>query len=134
MGGLGKLMPITMALFTIGGLSMVGLPLLAGFVTKLVLGRAALAEGIPQWQMVTALAAIAVSSLLNAWYYLPTILQIWKGGDMPEGPDSKVPEHGHSEPGRAFRIAVLCMSLVVVLLGCFAEPFMRLIAQGVSLL
>ena len=113
---------------------MVGLPLLAGFVTKLVLGRAALAEGIPQWQMVTALAAIAVSSLLNAWYYLPTILQIWKGGDMPEGPDGKVPEHGHSEPDRAFRIAVLCMSLAVVLLGCFAEPFMRLIAQGVSLL
>ena len=132
--GAGRRCPAAGIGFTVGGLSMVGLPLLAGFVTKLVLGRAALAEGIPQWQMVTALAAIAVSSLLNAWYYLPTILQIWKGGDMPEGPDGKVPEHGHSEPGRAFRIAVLCMSLAVVLLGCFAEPFMRLIAQGVSLL
>ena len=57
--------------FTIGGLSMVGLPLLAGFVTKLTLGQAALAEQIPSWQMITALTAIAISSLLNAWYYLP---------------------------------------------------------------
>ena len=113
---------------------MVGLPLLAGFVTKLVLGQAALAEGIPQWQMVMALAAIAVSSLLNAWYYLPTILQIWKGGGMPEGPDGRVPEHGRFEPGRGFWIAVVGMSLAVILLGCFAEPFMRLIALGVSLL
>ena len=120
--------------FTVGGLSMVGLPLLAGFVTKLVLGQAALADEIPRWQMVTALAAIAVSSLLNAWYYLPTILQIWKGGGEPQGPNGEVYDHGKYEPGKAFRIAVLCMSLIVVLLGCFAEPFMRLIALGVALL
>jgi len=120
--------------FTVGGLSMVGIPLLAGFVTKLVLGQAALANEIPRWQMVTALAAIAVSSLLNAWYYLPTILQIWKGGEEPKGPNGEVYDHGRYEPGKSFRIAVLCMCLVVILLGCFAGPFMRLIAQGVALL
>ena len=120
--------------FTVGGLSMVGLPLLAGFVTKLVLGQAALAEGIPKWQMVVSLAAIAVSSLLNAWYYLPTILQIWKGGEEPKGPNGEVYDHGRYNPGSAFRITVLCMSLIVVLLGCFAGPFMQLISMGVSLL
>ena len=120
--------------FTVGGLSMVGIPLLAGFVTKLVLGQAALAEGIPTWQMVTALAAIAVSSLLNAWYYLPTIVQIWKGGGEPKGPNGETYDHGLYHPGRAFWFTVLCMSLIVVLLGCFAGPFMRLITLGVSLL
>ena len=132
--GAGRRCPSAGIGFTVGGLSMVGIPLLAGFVTKLVLGQAALEEEIPQWQMVTALAAIAISSLLNAWYYLPTILQIWKGGGEPQGPNGEVYDHGTVEPGKAFRIAVLCMSLVVVLLGCFAWPFMRLIAQGVALL
>ena len=99
-----------------------------------LLGQAALAEGIPQWQMITALAAIAVSSLLNAWYYLPTILQIWKGGGEPKGPDGEVYDHGAYAPGTSFWIAVVCMSAVVILLGCFASPFMRLISQGVALL
>ena len=120
--------------FTVGGLSMVGLPLLAGFVTKLVLGQAALAQEIPQWQMIVALAAIAISSLLNAWYYLPAILQIWKKEPEPIGPDGEVYEHGKYAPGRSFWIAVVCMSAVVILLGCAALPLMRLIAQGVALL
>ena len=113
---------------------MVGLPLLAGFVTKLVLGQAALADGIPKWQMVTALAAIAISSLLNAWYYLPAILQIWKGGEEPKGPNGESFDHGLYSPGTTFWIAVVGMSLAVILLGCFAEPFMRLLMQGVALL
>ena len=113
---------------------MVGLPLLAGFVTKLVLGQAALAEGIPQWQMITALAAIAVSSLLNAWYYLPVILQIWKKEPEPRGPEGEVYDEHREDPGLSFRTAVLCMGIVVVVLGCLARPFVQLIARGVALL
>ena len=132
--GAGRRCPAAGLGFTVGGLSMVGLPLLAGFVTKLVLGDAALAEGIPQWQSVVALAAIAVSSLLNAWYYLPAILQIWKAGTEPTGPNGERYDHGHWKPGAEFCAAVIAMSAVVILLGCFAEPFMRLITLGVSLL
>ena len=130
--GAGRRCPLAGIGFTIGGLSMVGLPLLAGFVTKLVLGRAALAPELPQWQMIVALTAIAVSSLLNAWYYLPAILQIWKGGEAPT--DGIAYTHGAYDPGLSFRIAVLCMSAVVVALGCFAQPLVQLLAQSVSLL
>ena len=113
---------------------MVGLPLLAGFVTKLVLGQAALAEEIPPWQMIVALTAIGISSLLNAWYYLPAIVQVWKGGRVPEGPNGEVFSHGAYAPTTSFWIAVVGMSIVVILLGCFAAPTMQLIVQGVSLL
>ena len=132
--GAGRRCPMAGLGFTIGGLSMVGLPLLAGFVTKLVLGQAALVPEIPDWQMVTALAAIAVSSLLNAWYYLPVILQIWKGEPEPLGPNGEVYNHGPYSSGVSFGVSVLCMSAVVVLLGCLAKPFMRLLALGVALL
>ncbi|MBR1457406.1 MAG: sodium:proton antiporter [Oscillospiraceae bacterium] len=132
--GAGRRCPMAGVGFTVGGLSMVGLPLLAGFVTKLVLGRAALAEGIPSWQMILSLTAIAISSLLNAWYYLPAILQIWKGGEAPAGPGGEAYVHGPYEACLSFRIAVVCMSVVVVLLGCFAQPLMELITRGVALL
>ena len=132
--GSGRRCPLAGIGFTIGGLSMVGLPLLAGFVTKLVLGQAALAEGIPEWQMIAALAAIAVSSLLNAWYYLPAILQIWKSGEEPTGPNGEVYSHGAYLSGVSFGIAVVCMSTIVVILGCCAQPLYRLLLQGVELL
>ncbi len=120
--------------FTVGGLSMVGLPLLAGFVTKLVLGQAALAEEIPQWQMIVALAAIGVSSLLNAWYYLPAIFQIWKNEAEPEGPNGEIYSEGRYAPGLSFKISVTCMCLLVLILGCTARPLMNILVQGVGLL
>lgn len=129
--GAGRRCPMAGVGFTIGGLSMVGLPLLAGFVTKLVLGRAALAEGIPQWQMIVALSAIAISSLLNAWYYLPAIVQIWKGGEADT--DGVVYSH-EFVPSLSFNAAVVCMGLVVILLGCFAHPLIELLTKSVSLL
>lgn len=129
--GAGRRCPMAGVGFTIGGLSMVGLPLLAGFVTKLVLGRAALAEGIPQWQMIVALSAIAISSLLNAWYYLPAIVQIWKGGEADTG--GVVYSH-EFVPSLSFKAAVVCMGLAVILLGCFAHPLIELLTKSVSLL
>ena len=79
--GAGRRCPTAGIGFTVGGLSMVGIPLFAGFITKVVLTSASLDVDLPVWQMIVALAAIAISSLLNAWYYIPAILQIWKGGE-----------------------------------------------------
>ena len=75
-----------------------------------------------------------MSSLLNAWYYLPVILQIWKKEPEPRGPEGEVYDEHKEDPGLPFRTAVLCMSIVVVLLGCLARPFVQLIARGVALL
>lgn len=60
--------------FTVGGLSLCGLPLLAGFSAKYSLAVAALSA---QWQIMPALFGLAVSSVLNAMYYIPAILAIW---------------------------------------------------------
>ena len=61
--GLGKRMPATMAAFVAGGLSLVGVPLTVGFVSKWYLIQAALERG---WWF--AVAAILVSSLLALIY------------------------------------------------------------------
>ncbi len=61
--GLGRTMPFTMAAFTIAGLSLIGVPLTAGFVSKFALLNAALERG---WWW--AVVAIAVSSILALIY------------------------------------------------------------------
>ncbi len=66
MAGIGKKMPITMAAFFIGSLSVIGLPPCGGFISKwyLVLGTLE-ANQIPM------LIVLLTSSLLNAAYFLP---------------------------------------------------------------
>ncbi len=62
--GMGKRMPFTMAAFTIGGLSMIGVPLTVGFVSKWYIMVGALNAGM--WYFVPV---ILLSSLLTAVYF-----------------------------------------------------------------
>jgi len=66
--GVGRRMPITMTAFTIGALSMIGLPPAAGLVSKWYLVEGAVEGG---WWAV--LAVLVVSALLNAAYFLPIV-------------------------------------------------------------
>lgn len=67
--GMGKTMPLTMGAFTLGGLALIGVPLTAGFQSKLALLHAAADAG---WWW--AVAAIVVSSLF-ALVYIGRILE-----------------------------------------------------------
>lgn len=66
--GIGKRMPLTMAAFTIGALSMIGLPPAAGFISKWYLLLGAL--DVAQW---VAVIALVLSTLLNAAYFIPIV-------------------------------------------------------------
>jgi multicomponent Na+:H+ antiporter subunit D len=70
--GVGRRMPWTMAAFTVGALGMIGLPPVAGFVSKWYLGLGAVHAGMP-W----ALAVLVASSALNAAYFLPLLYRAW---------------------------------------------------------
>jgi multicomponent Na+:H+ antiporter subunit D len=72
MAGVGRRMPWTTIAFTVAAFGMIGLPPLAGFVSKWYLGLGALEAGMP-W----VLAVLATSSLLNAAYFLPILYQAW---------------------------------------------------------
>lgn len=80
--GIGKRMPWTMAAFTLGALSMIGVPPAVGFISKwyIVMG----AFQTEQW---LALGAIVVSTLLNAAYFLPIIFAAFFKEEQPGGKD-----------------------------------------------
>ncbi len=72
MDGTGRKMPWTMGAFTIGAFGMIGVPPLAGFVSKWYLATGALEAG-QGW----VIAVLAASSLLNAGYFLPILYRAW---------------------------------------------------------
>ncbi len=70
--GLGRKMPITMAAFTLGALSMIGAPLTVGFVSKWYLALGAIDAGM--WFLVPV---ILISSILTAVYFWRVVEKIY---------------------------------------------------------
>jgi multicomponent Na+:H+ antiporter subunit D len=68
LAGIGRSMPWTMAAFAIGALSLIGIPPAAGFLSKWLMFQGAAVQG--EW---IVFAVLAVSTLLNAGYFLPIL-------------------------------------------------------------
>jgi len=68
LNGMGRRLPLTMTAFTIGAFGMIGMPPLAGFMTKWYLGVGAGQSHQPIFIMV-----LITSSILNSIYFLPII-------------------------------------------------------------
>lgn len=72
LNGIGRRMPLSMTAFTIGALGMIGVPPIAGFISKWYLGLGALESG-QTW----VLWVLIISGILNAAYFLPLVYRGW---------------------------------------------------------
>ena len=70
--GAGKLLPLPMIAFTVASLGMIGVPPVAGFVSKWYLSTGAIEVGA-FW----VVGVLTISALLNACYFLPLLYRIW---------------------------------------------------------
>jgi multicomponent Na+:H+ antiporter subunit D len=108
--GVGRRLPLTMGAFTIAALGMIGVPPLAGFVSKWHLGLGAIESGHP-WILVV----LAASSLLNAAYFLPILRTVWF--DRPDTP-WPAPEGGRRlEASWWLLVPPLATALLTILVG-----------------
>ena len=123
LAGIGRRMPWTMAAFTIGALSMIGVPPTGGFVSKWYI-----LAGAFQSDNYLAIATIIASTVLNAAYFLPIIFAAWFGR---EAADNKL-EHG--EAPLTMVIALTVTAALTIGLFIFNGSVIALEAQmlGVS--
>ena len=110
--------------FTIGALSMVGVPLLAGFTSKLLFAEAALDDNMA-YTAVT-LIALAISTVLNVIYFLRTVITIYT-------PDEHHWEVGQVRESRSdFLVSVIMIGMNLAM-GVLAIPIVQVIRDGMDL-
>ena len=114
MDGVARRMPWTMAAFTLGALGMIGVPPLAGFVSKWYLGTGAMAAG-QDWMMFILVA----SSFLNAAYFLPIIYAAWFKEAKGTWPDER--PRGRLEARWMLLLPPLVTALLVLGVGLLAN-------------
>ncbi len=110
MNGVGRRLPVTSAAFTVAALGMIGVPPTAGFISKWYLGTGALSAGQP-W----ALAVLAVSTVLNAAYFLPVIRALWFGKRTIPWPEEK--ERGRVFEADPWLLVPMCATAALTVLA-----------------
>ena len=125
MGGLGKLMPVTMTLFTIGGLSMIGIPLFVGFNSKWNFASAIVGSN-NYWLLIP----LSISALLNALYYLPVVIRAFFGQEAKEITEPL----GSKERPIKDILPIIILACLVIVFGVAAGPVSDFITKGIEIL
>ncbi len=122
MGGLGRVMPWTFAAFAVGSLSMIGVPGLAGFITKWNLLTGA-------WEAGSAglIVVLLTSTLLNTVYFAPVVYHGFFGRPAG-GPEAYA---GVREAPPAMLLPLLATAAITVLIGLFPDYLMQLVDKVV---
>lgn len=122
--GAGYLSPMAGAAFTVGALSMIGIPLTMGFVSKYRFAAAALEmEAV----MIPTLVVLAVSTALNGLYFGRTVISLY----TRTGEEDRKPLSGSE---RSFCLSAGVLIFINLLTGVAAAPLIRLLEQGISLI
>ena len=119
--GIGRRMPWTMTAFTIGALSMIGVPPTGGFVSKWYILAGAL-----QAENYVAIGTIVLSTVLNAAYFLPIIYLAWFA------PEDTTALKDHGEAPFAAVLALTITATLTLAFFFFNGPLLMLESQIVQ--
>ena len=113
--------------FLVASLSMVGIPIFSGFVSKLLFAEAAVL--VPNWKLLPTLIVLAISTVLNAIYFLKTVIRIYTPANKNEVQSKgyfclKFPEQ------KVYCGTIVLFILVNLVLGMASQPIIALIAEG----
>lgn len=109
--------------FTIGSMSMVGIPIFSGFVSKLLFAQGAVQNDM---KMLPTLIALAISTILNAIYFMKTVIRIY----TPIETEYKTI---HFKECKVYGITLICFVILNVILGMCSQPIVDLIQSGLSM-
>jgi len=127
--GYGKLMPVTCAAFVVAGMSLVGTPPLAGFVSKFNLLTAAGEAGVLG---VIAIAALIISAILTAIYLFTVIGPMYF---RPLNADMAHLKDFNRDPNWMMIVPFIVLMVMIVALGLWSAPlvtFLKNVAGGVT--
>lgn len=142
MKGLSKRMPVTFTCFTIVSLGIAGMPLLAGFISKMNILQGAYEMGIPFFIMVLLAAALLALS-----YLIPVVQIAFGKGNAGEPSAHGHGDHGHGhevkagfDAAPAMLVPLMLTTVIGFVLGCvpnagahlleFAEMAAEAIMEG----
>ena len=128
LNGLGYKMPWVFGVFTLSALALMGVPGLAGFVSKWNLALAAVESGNPL--SYGGIVCLLISALLTAVYMLTIVVRaFFPGKDFDDRAVSEI-----RDPGWKMVVPLVVFSAFIVVFGLYSSPFVEFfqkVANGI---
>ncbi len=120
--GLGHRMPFVFVVYTIMGLSLTGIPLFAGFISKWNIAQAAVETGESYPYAYLAVAVLLYSALMTGIYMLTVASRAWfpDKGNADASPKA-------SDPNWEMKLPLGIFAAAVLLFGLYSEPLMQIL-------
>ncbi len=112
------------AAFAVGALSMIGLPLTMGFISKYLFAISAFNANV---KLIPTLIALAVSTILNTFYFTRTLIRLL---NRPEGKEMQTV---HLSQQRAYAVSAVILAAMNIAAGIAAQPLCDLLTKGLEL-
>ena len=107
---------------------MVGFPLFAGFISKFWFAQAAFGH---EYKMLPALLALVISTILNAIYFMKTVIRIYTPAKQLETERNYETISIRQQVPKSF--AIIGFILLNFLLGMCSDTFIKLIQNGLEM-
>ncbi|MBQ2834601.1 MAG: sodium:proton antiporter, partial [Clostridia bacterium] len=117
--------PLLALAFSLGAINLTGIPLLSVFMTKVTLVQAAIDVGGRHMGLV--LGAVAISTLLNAVYFLGTAVNLFT--PTKEGDEVLPPTVRKNRYTVVGLIGLIALNLVM---GVLSQPILTALAEGLT--
>ncbi len=125
--------------FTVGALSMVGFPMLSGFISKLLFATSALQS---PHKMLPTVIALAISTILNAVYFLRLVITLYTIPEESSENKREEPANEEEIPKRRpvlspgtwkLHLAIVSFILLNLTLGLYSQPVVAWIGSGLAM-
>ncbi len=112
---------------------MIGIPLFAGFAPKIFLGIGSMESN---FHMIVTFLALALSTLLNALYYVPAVVAFWSKPkqQQTQGEESMVLQQEKPKKSIFLLSSIGVFIVLNFVLGIAYGPIMKIITTGLNLL
>lgn len=121
--GMGYKAPVSAIAFWVGGLSMIGIPVFMGFISKLNFATAAFESG-----HIIVLLILGLSTCLNVLYFIPPMTILYSKRGLTKEETSR--EH----ESMVTSLPLIGFMAVNLILGVFNSPVMNIIMTGLNTL
>lgn len=129
LNGLGKRMPVTFGCLTVASLSLIGIPLFAGFISKMNLAEAAFACGEMGvggagwgWLPFVGVCVLLYSALMTAVYMLTVLVRAYVPVGSEDGTKTV------ADPNWMMLLPLVLFAIAIVGFGLHSAPLMRILA------
>ena len=110
--------------FTVGSLSMIGIPPTMGFISKYLFAVSAFHANL---KMIPTLIVLAVSTVLNTIYFARTLIRIYNN------PDGTSPSRIPNSAQKPFVLSAVFLIVMNLIAGIASQPLVNLLRESLNL-